>query len=49
MLDMMIFFGVPFFIGLFIGFCFKGFLSRYKKRRAFDRHMDELFEQHSPQ
>jgi len=38
-------FGVPFLIGLFLGFCFKGFLNRYEKRRALDRHMDGLFKE----
>lgn len=35
-------FGVPFLIGIVLGFCFKGMINRYEKRRAFDRHLNEL-------
>lgn len=38
-------FGIPFLIGITLGFCFKGYLNRYEKRRAFDRHMDELYKE----
>ena len=38
-------FGVPFLIGITLGFCFKGYLNRYEKRRAFDKHMDELYKE----
>ena len=43
MLDVLIMFSIPFMIGMLLGFCFKGFINRYEKRRELDRHMDSLF------
>lgn len=34
---------IPLLIGFTLGFCLKGFINRYEKRRAFDRHLDEMF------
>lgn len=42
-MDLVIFFGVPFLIGLGVGAMIKGFINRYEKRRAFDKHMDDLW------
>ena len=36
-------FGIPFLIGIVLGFFFKGMISRYEKRKALDRHLDGLF------
>lgn len=41
--DLILFFSVPFTIGMSIGFMIKGFLNRYEQRREFDRYMDGLF------
>lgn len=40
-------FGVPFLIGLSLGFLSKGYLNRYEKRKRFDRHMDNLYKEYS--
>ncbi|CAB4125689.1 hypothetical protein UFOVP53_201 [uncultured Caudovirales phage] len=36
-------FGVPFLIGITLGFFCKGYLNRYEKRKEFNKHMDDLF------
>ena len=36
-------FGVPFLIGITLGFFFKGYLNRYERRKEFNRYMDGLF------
>lgn len=38
-------FGVPFIIGIFLGFISKSYLNSVIRKRKFDRHMDELFKE----
>lgn len=38
-------FGIPFLIGLSLGFIFKGSINRYEKSKRFDKHMDSLFKE----
>lgn len=42
-MDWLIFFGVPFLIGLGVGALAKNALNRYEKRRALDKHIDDLW------
>lgn len=43
MIEVLTMFGIPFLIGLGIGFAIKGSINRYEKRREFNKHMDDLF------
>jgi hypothetical protein len=45
MSDLLIMFGIPFLIGLSLGFVFKGSINRYEKSKRFDKHMDSLFKE----
>ena len=40
-------FGIPFLIGIVLGFCSKSYLNKVIRKRAFDRHMDEMFKEHN--
>lgn len=39
-------FGIPFLMGITLGFCFKSYLNKVIRKRAFDRHMDSLYKEH---
>jgi hypothetical protein len=38
-------FGIPFLIGLSLGFVFKNSLNRYEKRKSLDRHINSLYKE----
>ena len=45
MSDLLIMFGIPFLIGLSLGFVFKNSLNRYEKRKSLERHIDSLYKE----
>ena len=38
-------FGVPFLMGIVLGVCSKSYLNKVIRKRAFDRHLDELYKE----
>lgn len=36
-------FGIPFLIGIVLGFCCKSYLNKVIRKRQADRHIDSLF------
>ena len=43
MSDLFMTFGIPFLIGLSLGFIFKGSINRYEKSKSLDKEINEKF------